>query len=127
MAKMSILFIVLLFASIGYSAQAADFSSIKNISEGCIVKINVNNPVEAARHDWRHSNGRFTGWGNSWAEFNGAGGYVAGFQELNRDNTWVHLYDPSRDMYVSLSYDKSMWRVGPHGTWNVLYYGGWVD
>jgi RNA polymerase sigma factor (sigma-70 family) len=62
--------------------------------------------------------------GNQWIE-KGSDGVEVHFEEVERADKYVELFDPNRAMSLRLYSDHAEWRQGGSGPWNRLYEGHW--
>jgi hypothetical protein len=61
-----------------------------------------------------------------WLETTPEGGEIA-FEEVERTDKYVELFDRGRAMWLRLYSDHAEWRQGENPRWNRLYAGRWVE
>jgi hypothetical protein len=98
----------------------------------CLVSAKDKGPSEGAqdRNAWLYKasgkDGSFRKQtGKQWLETTGEGVEI-GFDEVERTDQFVELFDRGRMMWLRLYSDHAEWRQGENPRWNRLYPGRWV-
>lgn len=81
------------------------------------------------RYDWFHSGGYFhavAGAGGGWIETIGDTESFY-FQQTDRNDTYVELFDASRSMSVRLYADAMYLKAAGEADYRLFYYGHWDD
>jgi len=86
-------------------------------------------PHVSLRYDWFHSGGYFhavSGTGGGWIETLGANEAFY-FKQTERNDTYVELYDATRNLAVRLYGDAMYLKASGESQFHHFYSGGWDD
>ena len=109
-------FLILAFVLSCRDASAQD----KKPTDGAKARINWNYKVSGKDGFFRK------GAGKNWTETTPDGGEL-GFEEVERVDKYVELFDASRTMWLRLHSEHAEWRQNKNAHWNRLYDGRWVE